>query len=129
MSVHQKVNTKSANRSATTKLRIQVLALLLGMIVATVGTFTHRQWVPFVLIAALALLAVAGVFIRASFGSESLFGYGVGVICTLLYFSLAGPGGDIVMPADGLSMVWLIAGSAMIAVPAFSPNKWFKNQK
>lgn len=129
MSVHQEENTKSANRSAPTKLRIQFLTLLLGMIVTAVGTFTHRQWAPFVLIAALALLAVAGVFIRASFGSESLIGYGAGVISTLLYFSLAGPGGDVVMPADGLSMVWLIAGSAMIAVPAFSPNKWFKDQK
>lgn len=127
MSVDQKEKPKTVNRRTGVKLRVQFLMLALGMVVATVGTFTHRQWAPFVLLAALALLAVAGVFVRATFGSEALIGYGAGIISTLLYFSISGPGGDVAMPADSLSMVWLIAGSAMIAVPAFSPNKWFKD--
>lgn len=99
--------------------------LLLGAFVALVGTIMHRQWVPWILIAALVTVAVAGVLVRAWLGGAGLLPYGIGWFVMVQALAAQGPGGDIIMPGQTISYVWMIGGMVMIGVAAFAPRKWF----
>ncbi|SDC53718.1 hypothetical protein SAMN05216410_1856 [Sanguibacter gelidistatuariae] len=101
--------------------------LLLGAAVGLVGTIMHRQWMPWILIVALLTVTVAGVLVRAWLGSGGLIPYGIGWLVVVQAFAAQGPGGDIIMPAQSISYVWMIGGMVMIGVAAFAPRKWFRD--
>ena len=100
---------------------------LLGGLVGLVGTIMHRQWMPWILIVALLTVAVAGVLVRAWLGAGGLIPYGIGWFVVVQVFAAQGPGGDIVMPAQPISYVWMIGGMVMIGVAAFAPRSWFRD--
>lgn len=112
-------------RPLSTTVLVHVGALVLGGVVALVGTFVHRQWLPWILVAALVLVAVAGVLVRAWVGSSGLLPYGFGWFAVVGTLMFAGPGGDVVLPWQAVSIVWLVGGMLMIGVAAFAPHRWF----
>jgi hypothetical protein len=105
-----------------------LLAVLLGVVMGALGTVVHRfgdeAWY-LGLVLALALTASAGVLARAWAGYGTLLGYGVGWVAMVQALSLPGSGGDVVVPAGLLGMVWSYAGVAVLAVVAFLPSSWF----
>ena len=98
---------------------------LLGAVVGLVGTTVHRQWLSWIRVGALVALAVAGVFIRAWLGGGGLIPYGIGWLVMVQVFAAQGPGGDIILPAQPVSYVWMLGGMVMIGVAAFAPRQWF----
>ncbi|MFD2028243.1 hypothetical protein [Promicromonospora aerolata] len=105
-----------------------LLAVLLGVVMGALGTVVHRfgdeSWY-LGLALALALTAAAGVLARAWAGYGTLLGFGVGWVAVVQALSLTGSGGDVVVPAGVLGMVWSYAGVAVLAVVAFLPSSWF----
>jgi hypothetical protein len=105
-----------------------LLAVLLGVVMGGLGTVVHRfgdeSWY-LGLALALALTAAAGVLARAWAGYGTLLGYGVGWVAMVQALSLPGSGGDVVVPAGVLGMVWSYSGVAVLAVVAFLPSSWF----
>lgn len=105
-----------------------LLAVLLGVVMGGLGTVVHRfgdeSWY-LGLALALALTAAAGVLARAWAGYGTLLGFGVGWVAMVQALSLPGSGGDVVVPAGVLGMVWSYSGVAVLAVVAFLPSSWF----
>lgn len=105
-----------------------LLAVLLGVVMGGLGTVVHRfgdeSWY-LGLALALALTAAAGVLARAWAGYGTLLGFGVGWVAMVQAMSLPGSGGDVVVPAGVLGMVWSYSGVAVLAVVAFLPSSWF----
>jgi hypothetical protein len=105
-----------------------LLAVLLGVVMGALGTVVHRfgddSWY-LGLALALALTAAAGVLARAWAGYGTLLGFGVGWVAMVQALSLPGSGGDVVVPAGVLGMVWSYSGVAVLAVVAFLPSSWF----
>ncbi len=105
-----------------------LLAVLLGVVMGGLGTVVHRfgdeSWY-LGLALALALTSAAGVLARAWAGYGTLLGFGVGWVAMVQALSLPGSGGDVVVPAGVLGMVWSYSGVAVLAVVAFLPSSWF----
>ena len=105
-----------------------LLAVLLGAVVGALGTVVHRfgdeSWY-LGLVLALALTAAGGVLARAWAGYGTLLGFGVGWVAIVQALSLPGSGGDVVVPAGVLGLVWSYAGVGILAVVAFLPSSWF----
>ena len=125
-------STGGPQRPASPVLRPMALvwylcAGLIGAFVGLVGTVMHRQWMPWILIVALITVAVAGVLVRAWLGAGALIPYGIGWFVMVQVFAAQGPGGDILMPAQPISYVWMIGGMVMIGVAAFAPRSWFSD--
>ncbi len=105
-----------------------LLAVALGVVMGGLGTVVHRygdEPLHLGLFLALALTAAAGVLARAWAGYGTLLGFGVGWVALVQALSLPGSGGDVVVPAGVLGMVWSYVGVAVLAVVAFLPSSWF----
>jgi hypothetical protein len=112
-----------------------VLALVLGMFVAALGTATHRTvWndLPAGLVLALALTASTAVLCRAWAGLATLAGAAAGWIIAVEVLSLTASGGDVLVvdPAASIrfaqaSVVWSWGGVAVLGAVAFLPRRWF----
>lgn len=105
------------------------VALVLGAVVGTVGTVTHRAIAPWGVVIALALVLAAGVAIRAWSGYVSLVGYAGGLFLLLQVLSQSGPGGDVLVPAgDSIGWVWIIGAALATGAAAFAPRRWFSDE-
>lgn len=97
----------------------------LGVLVGAVGTVAHRQWAPWVLILAFLMVGAAGVLVRAWHGAGALLPFGLGWLGIVQLLATTGPGGDVLLPGELISYVWIAGGMLMIAFAAFAPKKWF----
>ena len=112
-------------RSRSSVVLGYVVALVLGGLVGLVGTVAHRQWLPWVLVLSLLAVLAAAVMVRAWIGGGGLVAYGLGWLALVQVAATAGPGGDVLLPGDAWSYVWMGAGMVMIGVAAFAPRRWF----
>ena len=105
------------------------VALVLGAVVDTVGTVTHRAIAPWGVVIALALVLAAGVAVRAWSGYVSLVGYAGGLFLLIQVLSQSGPGGDVLVPAgDSIGWVWIIGAALATGAAAFAPRRWFSDE-
>ncbi|WP_435299552.1 DUF6113 family protein [Timonella sp. A28] len=101
-------------------------AVILGVMVGAIGTVVHRQEViPFVAVFAIACVFSAAVMMRAWLGLLGTGLYGVGWFVAVQVLSLSGPGGDVLLPAQILTYVWIGGGLLAIAVACFTPRAWY----
>lgn len=103
-------------------------AFMLGGLIALVGTAVHRQWQPIMLLAALLVVLSGAIMMRAFSGMIAVGIYGVAWFVVVQILSLVGPGGDVLLPGQILSYVWLIGGLVMITIASFAPRKWFSER-
>ncbi|HEY8720162.1 DUF6113 family protein [Pengzhenrongella sp.] len=104
-------------------------ATLVGVIVGAAGTTMHRAIVPWGIAVCLAFVVAAGVLVRAWIGTIGLVAYAVGWVAIVQAFSLTGPGGDVLIPAgQAIGYVWLVGGMLAIALAAFAPRRWFRDE-
>lgn len=103
-------------------------ALALGVLIGAVGTVVHRTAVPWGITGCLAFVLASGVTARAWAGLAGLLAYGLGWVAVVQVLSLAGPGGDVLMPAGQLiGYAWVGGGMLMVAAAAFAPARWFSD--
>jgi hypothetical protein len=121
--------------SAARRVIYPVLALLVGAVVAALGTATQRTiWsgLPLGLVIALALTASAAVMCRAWSGHLALAAAAVGWVVMVQLMALPGSGGDVLItdPAAAIrfpwsGLAWSYAGAALFVVVALLPRRWF----
>jgi hypothetical protein len=108
-----------------------VLALALGATVGVLGTVAHRaQWqdLPVGVALALAITLSAAVLCRAWAGLGTLLACGAGWVVAVQALALEGPGGDVLVPAQPVGLVWTYGGMALFLVAAFLPRSWFSER-
>jgi Family of unknown function (DUF6113) len=119
-----------AGRSGGTSRRLGrwVGALALGVLIGAVGTVLHRSTVPWGMALCLAVVLTSAVLVRAWAGLPGVLAYAVGWLTAVQVLSLAGPGGDVLVPAgDLLGYFWGLGGMVVIGVAAFLPSRWFRD--
>ena len=110
------------------------VAALVTAAVAVLGTVWHRAWigvgpinpVPLGLILAFGAIAATIVALRAAWGLAGLLGAAVGAFAATQLVSLTGPGGSVLIQADGLGYAWYLGAPVMVLVVAFSPRSWYR---
>ena len=106
-----------------------IAALLLGVLVGTLGTVVHRSIPPWGIVVCLTLAFVAAVTMRAWSGFVPLAGYAVGLVVTVLVLTQAGPGGDTLVPdGQAIGWVWLLGSAAATVVAALLPRGLFDDR-
>ncbi|MEU2199606.1 DUF6113 family protein [Isoptericola sp. NPDC019482] len=109
-----------------------VLAVALGAVVGVLGTVAHRtQWqdLPVGIVLALAITLSTAVLCRAWAGLGPLLAAGAGWVVAVQVLAVAGPGGDVLVPAQPVGLVWTYGGLAMFLVAAFLPRSWFSDRR
>lgn len=105
-----------------------LLALVLGLVIGALGTVVHRygddSWYPGAVLA-LALTLAAAVMCRAWSGYGVLLAFAGGWVVAVQLMSLRGSGGDVLVPAGTLGLVWTYAGVLLLGLVAFLPGSWF----
>ncbi len=108
-----------------------LLALALGVVAAVLGTVSHRTtWsdLPVGLVLALALTASTAVVCRAWSGVGALLACGAGWITAAQVLAVVGPGGDVLVPAQPVGLVWTYGGLLVFLGAAFLPRSWFSDR-
>lgn len=101
-------------------------ALLLGAVVGAVGTVMHRSTRPWGVVVCLLLVLAAAVVVRAWGGWVASVGLLVGLFATVQVLSGRGPGGDVLVPADGaIGWVWAVGSLGVALAAALAPRAWF----
>lgn len=106
------------------------LALCLGAVIGALGTVVHRfghdTWYLGMALA-LAVTAAAAIMCRAWSGFGTLLAFAGGWVVLVQLMSLRGSGGDVLVTAGTLGMVWTYAGVAVLGATAFLPSTWFRD--
>ncbi len=105
------------------------MALVLGGFVALIATSVHRQWEPWLLIAALVVTFSGAVLMRAWSGLIAVGVYALGWFAVVQVLSLEGPGGDVMLPGQLVSYVWIIGGLVVMGITCFTPKTWFSERE
>jgi hypothetical protein len=101
-------------------------ALLLGVLVGAVGTVMHRSARPWGVVVCLLLVLAAAVVVRAWGGWTTSVGLLIGLFASVQVLSGRGPGGDVLVPADGaFGWVWAVGSLAVALAVALAPRAWF----
>ncbi|GAA1875622.1 hypothetical protein [Myceligenerans crystallogenes] len=106
-----------------------LLAVALGLVIGALGTVVHRYgddlwWFPGAVLA-LVLTAAAAIMCRAWSGYGVLLAFAGGWVVAVQWMSLRGSGGDVLVPAGTLGLVWTYAGVLVLGAAAFLPASWF----
>ncbi|WP_201846824.1 DUF6113 family protein [Myceligenerans indicum] len=108
-----------------------LLAVALGLVIGALGTAVHRygdeSWY-LGLVLALVLTASAAIMTRAWSGYSALLAFAGGWVVAVQLMSLRGSGGDVLVPAGTLGLVWTYAGVVLLGVTAFLPASWFREE-
>jgi hypothetical protein len=119
-----RVQRPSAGTVAST-----VAALLLGVLVGTLGTVLHRSIPPWGVVVCLTLAFVAAVTVRAWSGFVALAGFALGLVGTVLVLTRSGPGGDTLVPdGQAVGWVWLVGSAVAAVVAALLPRGLFDDR-
>ena len=103
------------------------LALLMGVALGGIGTVNH-QWgfsagFPIGAIAALVLVAALVTGLRLVFATRIVpFFASVGLLVSLVVLTVGGPGGSVLVPANGAGYGWSYGAAAIIALVLAWPN-------
>jgi len=101
-------------------------ALLLGVLVGAVGTVMHRSLRPWGVVVCLLLVPAAAVTARAWGGWTASLGLLVGLFGSVQVLSGRGPGGDVLVPADGaVGWVWAVGALVVALAVTLVPRAWF----
>lgn len=100
-------------------------ALLLGLLVGVVGTVVHRAYQPWGMVGALLLVLSAAVTARAWSGWVTWVAFTGGLFLAVQVLAQKGPGGDVLVPAGTLGLVWVVGALVMAVVVAVLPRRLF----
>jgi N-acetyl-1-D-myo-inositol-2-amino-2-deoxy-alpha-D-glucopyranoside deacetylase len=99
-------------------------ALIIGGAVGFVTTFTHRQGVPWGLIAGLLVIAALVAGFRLVFDSRLIAAAaGVGAVAATAILMLPGAGGTVLVIDDPIGYVWAFGPAVLSAVIVLWPSR------
>lgn len=101
--------------------------VVLGAIIGLIGSFMFRSVVPLGLILACATLLAAGLLARSWAHTAGVISLGLGWIAAVQILALAGPGGDVVIPAQPSGYIWGFGGIIFILAALLAPRDWFRD--
>jgi len=111
------VNPGSDRAAIMTVVLVSLFALLIGVAVGFVTTFTHRELPPWGLVAGLAVITAAVLGFRLVFSSRVIgAAAAVGAIGATALLTLPGAGGTAFAPSDAIGYAWAIAPSILAVV-------------
>jgi N-acetyl-1-D-myo-inositol-2-amino-2-deoxy-alpha-D-glucopyranoside deacetylase len=105
-----------------------VFSLILGVVVAAVGTAFHRTSPPVGLIVGLVALAAGGALARTFVDRTGQLCFGGAAVVTVFTMTYLNPGGDVLVTGEPLGIAWIIGSIVAAAlVPALLPRRWFQD--
>lgn len=119
----------TSKRDITLAVFDHTLSAGLGLFIAALGTTIHRQWQPYTLIALLVTIVIATIMLRAWRGLSLVIPFGAAIIITVQVLMQSGPGGDVLLPDQPISYVWIIGSIATVGLGCFTPRSWFRDEK
>ena len=100
-----------------------VFALLVGGVVGVITTFTHRQFLPWGLIAGLVIVLALVIGFRLVFGSRVVGGAAaIGVIAAGAVLTLPGAGGAVLVINDLPGWSWALGPAILSAIAIAWPR-------
>ncbi|MDP9027486.1 MAG: DUF6113 family protein [Actinomycetota bacterium] len=95
-----------------------LFALIVGGVVGVITTFTHRQYLPWGLVAGLLIVAALVIGFRLVFDSRIVgAAAAIGVLVAIVVLVLPGPGGSVLVLNDLPGWIWA-AGPAILSALA-----------
>ncbi len=100
-----------------------VFAILVGIVVGTITTFTHRQFAPWGLVAGLVVVVALVLGFRLVFESRIVgAAAAVGVVAASATLALPGAGGSVLVLNDLLGWIWAIGPALLAAIAVAWPR-------
>ncbi len=99
-----------------------IALVVIGGVVATVGTTAHRAYPWWGIAGAILMVLAAAVYARSWKRFSGLLFFALGWFAAALGWSITGPGGSVLVEADALGMTWLYGGAGAIVVAALIPR-------
>ncbi len=100
-----------------------VFAVLVGIVVGVITTFTHRQFLPWGLVAGLLVVVALVLGFRLVFDSRIVGGAAaVGVITASAVLALPGAGGSVLVVNDLAGWIWAIGPAVVAAIAVVWPR-------
>lgn len=87
-----------------------VTGIALGGFVALMGTLVHRQWYPWLFIAALVVTVTGSIWMSTWRRGWAGAGFAIGWIMVVFVLMQAGPGGDVLIPGEKVGHVPALVG-------------------
>lgn len=101
-------------------------SLLLGLMVAAVGTAFHRVSPPWGVLAALFALVAGGVLARTFVDRVGQLVFGVAAVLMVIVMTYVRPGDDVLVTGEPIGLAWLLGSiPAALLLPALLPKRWF----
>ena len=100
-----------------------VILAVAGLLVATVGSVAYRSIPPFGVALCVAMVLMGAVFARTWLSWSGLGIYALLCVGAVFLWTLEGPGGSVLIAADGLGYGWLAGAAGAIVVAALLPRK------
>lgn len=100
-----------------------IFAFAIGVAVGFVTTFTHRQYIPWGLVAGLVVIAALVTGFRLVFDSRIIAGAAaLGVIVATGLLTLPGAGGSVFVIDDALGWTWAVAPTVLAVAAVAWPR-------
>jgi len=100
-----------------------IVSVLLGAAISTVGAVSHRSIPPFGVILSVLLVLMATLFVRTWGSWAAVVSFAVPYVLLTYLFTRQGPGGSLLIAADGLGYWWLYGGAGAIVVACVVPRR------
>ena len=115
------------SRSRATAAWHVVGGVLLGVVVALVGTGVHRANQPWGLVLAYLTVVSAAVLARAWARRTAMTAFGLGLLAVVLAMAYWRPGGDVLVTDEPIGYAW-IAAPLLVGVVALLPARMFSDR-
>lgn len=110
-------------RSLSERLLSVAVYSVVGVLVGTIGTLTHRARIDVLgitlwqgVVIAILCVACVGIGLRMYLPERWVsYGYGAGVIGSIVCLAMLRPGGSVLVTDDLVSLAWLIVPSVVVA--------------
>lgn len=101
-------------------------SVVLGIMVAAIGTAFHRTAQPWGLLAALVALVAGAVLARTFVDRIGQLAFGAAAVVTVFVMTYVRPGDDVLVTGEPIGFVWLLGSiPAALVLPALLPRRWF----
>ena len=118
------VDTRIDRATLLTIALASVFAFAIGVAVGFITTFTHRQYIPWGLVAGLVVIAALVTGFRLVFDSRVIAAAaGAGVVLATGLLMLPGAGGSVFVVDDPIGWIWAVAPTLLAVAAVLLPRR------
>ncbi|MFV0253036.1 MAG: PIG-L family deacetylase [Beutenbergiaceae bacterium] len=104
-------------------------AVLLGLLLASVGTAFHRSDAPVGVVVALTAVAAGGFLARTVAAGRGALLYALTVAVVVFSMTYLRPGDDLLVTNEPISMIWMLGALIASGLVALAPARWFREDE